>query len=130
MGNLLRIVPPWFYATAVTMLGYWGERRWLTRVSSKPCSPMWAVFPTILLGNLIFLALLPTLVLDIIQPMIPFSGARAGLAVAMAGFIFGLIPARLFDGAERGWDHTFWLLLVDLLRLGGTLTLIGWLLNV
>lgn len=130
MDNLLRIIPPWLCGTAVTMLGHWGERRWFADDALKPHLLLWAELPTILLGNLIFLALLPTLVLSIIQPMIPFTGAKAGLAVAVAGYLFGLIPARLFEGAQRGWDRTFWLLLVDLLRLGGALTLIGWLIAV
>ena len=131
LGNLLRVIPPWVLAVAVTLLGRWGERRWFaSRTGSGAAASPWSDMFVMLLANLFFLALLPTAVLDFIQPMIPFTGARAGLAVALASFAFGLVPARLFDVPRTGWDHAFWLLLVDFLRLSGSLTLIGWLLTV
>jgi hypothetical protein len=130
-GNLLRIIPPWALGVAVTLLGRWGEKRWF---SAPPASPhaasLWSSMSVMLFANLVFLALIPTAILDFIQPMLPFTGARAGLAVAMVGFVFGLVPARLCETPRTGWDHAFWMMLMDLLRLGGALTLIGWLLTV
>ena len=129
--DLLKIIPPWALGVAVTLLGRWGERRWFSAPATSPqATSFWSNISVVLFANLLFLALLPTAVLDFIQPMIPFTGARAGLAVAMAGFVFGLVPARLVDASRTGWDHAFWMMLVDFLRLCGALTLIGWLLTV
>jgi hypothetical protein len=130
LGTLIRIIPPWMLGVALTLLGHWGEKRWFAEPArSTRAGHFWNNISFILITNLVFLAIIPTLVLDFIQPMIPFTGARAGLAVAMAGYVFGLVPARLADASRIGWDHAFWLLLVDFLRLGGALTLIGWLLT-
>ena len=134
MGNFaefLKIIPPWALGVGVTLLGRWGERRWFstTGVFDRVGFP-WGHISVILFANLLFLSLLPTIILDFIKPMIPFTGARAGLAVAIVGFMFGLVPARLIDATRTGWDHAFWLMLVDFLRLCGALTLIGWLLTV
>ncbi len=128
-GNLIRIIPPWLLGVAVTLVGHWGDRRWFSQRSDLASGgSVWDSISVVLFANLLFLGLLPTMILDFIQPMIPFTGARAGLAVALLGFLFGLVPARLLDAPRTGWDRAFWLLLIDFLRLGGALTLIGWLL--
>ncbi|MEW5702422.1 MAG: hypothetical protein AB1792_09355 [Candidatus Zixiibacteriota bacterium] len=124
------ILPPWIWAVVITALGRWGEGR-LSRLLSRdrvpiadaPGNPWWSV----LITNLVFLSLLPTLVLSFFQFMLPFEGARAGLAVGIAAFVFGIAPVRLIDRIEIGWDRTAWRLLVDLLRVGGALMLVGWL---
>lgn len=127
--NLVRIIPPWLLAVAVSLLGQWGDRRWFPeRGNLAPGGRLWDSISVVVFANLLFLAILPTLVLDFIQPMIPFTGARAGLAVALVGFLFGIVPARLFDAPRTGWDRAFWLLLMDWVRVGGALTLVGWLL--
>jgi xanthine/uracil permease len=128
--NILRIIPPWVFSVVVTLIGYWGERRWFsTDSAARPTDSIWNNLPTILITHLVFLAILPFIVLDFFQPMIPFTGARAGLAVGLAGFLFGLLPARVLDAHRTGWDHALWLMLVDALRLCGALTLIGSLLT-
>ena len=114
------------WGIGATHLGLWGEHRWLRADESTPQSRI----PSgrmILFTSFTFLAFLPTSLLSVIHVMIPFSGARAGLALAIAGYFFGCIPVRLFDIRRFGWDHTLWWLLADLVRICGALTIVGWL---
>lgn len=129
MGEIWIVIPPWIYAVLVTWAGRWGEMRWFGREDSESESrrlPFNGIGIT-LTTNLIFLSLLPTSVLILTYTMLPFEGARAGLALGMAAYILGCVPSRLLDVARQGWDRTFWGLLVDLLRVGGALYLVGWL---
>lgn len=126
-------LPPWLFAVAVTLFGRWGDRRFFLRAEmtehDSTSSGAWVTAGTILFANLFFLSLIPTIVLAMFQPMLPFVGAQAGLALAIAVVFFGLVPARLLDGPYHGWDRAFWLIFIDFIRVGGALMLIGWLLN-
>jgi hypothetical protein len=125
------VLPPWAYAVVVTWLGQYGEGRLMRAARSDAASAAAAtdrsVWGVSLITNLVFLSLLPTAALSFFQLMLPFEGGRAGLAVGIAAFVFGCVPARVLDHAEIGWDRTAWRLLIDLLRVGGALTLVGWL---
>ena len=59
--------------------------------------------------------------------LLPFHGTRAGLSLGLLAFVFGSVPARLFDASESGWDRTLWMILIDLLRVGGAMAIIGYL---
>ena len=129
MGNLWILIPPCVYGVIITLIGHWGEKRLL---ADRPHghetgrSP-WAGLANLVLINFIFLSVLPAIILAVFQPMIPFFGARAGLALAVAVLFFGIVPARLFDAPRRGWNHAFWMILIDFVRVAGALTLVGWL---
>ncbi len=129
MGEIWIVIPPWIYAVFVCWAGRWGEWRWIGRsgseTESRPLS--FGGIGVTLITNLIFLSLLPTTVLTLTYTMLPFEGARAGLALGVAAYLFGCVPARLLDVTRQGWDRTFWGLLIDLLRVGGALYLVGWL---
>ncbi|HEX9750167.1 MAG TPA: hypothetical protein VGB22_02590 [candidate division Zixibacteria bacterium] len=123
------VIPPWLYAVVVTLLGRWGARLWLRRGSIGQPSDGGILdhLGAAMLANLVFLSLLPMLVLLSTGPMLPLSGARAGLALGMAAYLFGCVPTRLLDVGLHGWDRSLWNLLVDLLRVGGACLLVGWL---
>lgn len=129
MGNFWILIPPCVYGVIITLLGHWGEKRLLADQphSRKPGRSPWAGLASLVFINLIFLALLPSIILAVFQPMIPFFGARAGFALAVAVLLFGIAPARLFDAPRRGWNHAFWMILIDFIRVAGALTLVGWL---
>ncbi len=128
MSELLILIPPWIFAVLVTWSGQWGERMLLkTAPTAGPATSASGTF-AIIISNLIFLSILPTFALTIFQPMLPFVGAQAGLAMGVAAFLFGLLPARLCDVKHQGWDRTIWMMLVDFVRVVGALTMVGWLL--
>ena len=131
MGNLWILIPPCLYGVIITLIGHWGEKRLLADrfQVKKPSRSPWAGLANLVLINFIFLALLPALILAVFQPMIPFLGARAGLALGIAVLFFGIVPARLFDAPRQGWNHAFWMILVDFVRVAGALTMVGWLLT-
>ena len=134
MGNLWILIPPCVYGVAITFLGHWGEIRLFaspedrTHGKKQSRSP-WAGLAILILINLVFLSVLPAIILAVFQPMIPFFGARAGLALAVAVLFFGIVPARLFDAPRHGWNRAFWMILIDFVRVAGALTLVGWLLT-
>ena len=127
-------LPPWLFAVAITLVGRWGDRRFFrhTGVDEEHMTTggAWITAGTILFANLFFLSLIPTIVLAMFQPLLPFVGVQAGLALAIAVVFFGIIPARLLDAPYHGWDRAFWLIFIDLIRVGGALMLIGWLINI
>lgn len=129
MGEIWIVIPPWIYAVLITWAGRWGEGRWIGRNASETESRRLSFdgIGVTLITNLIFLSLLPTSVLILTYTMLPFEGARAGLALGLAAYLLGCVPARLLDVTRQGWDRTCWELLVDLLRVGGALYLVGWL---
>ncbi len=131
MSGLWIVFPPWLYAVLLSFIGRWGQSR-LTgdprgemKNSSRTFWPNdWS---TILVTNLVFLSLVPISLLSVIGVLLPFHGARAGLSLGLLAFMFGSVPARLFDAAETGWDRTLWLVLIDLLRVGGAMAIVGFL---
>lgn len=123
------IVPPWLVAVIVTLIGRWGERYFARLSGGRPTSHGWVDLVGILLTCLLFLALLPLTVLSLFGPLLPFSGAQSGLALAIVVVLFGLVPVRLIEASKTGWDYAFWALFIDFLRVGGALTVMGWLLH-
>jgi hypothetical protein len=134
MTDLWIILPPWVWSVAVTLFGRWIDQRWVSHASRPTTSteahqPITTDWRVILVSHLAFLSLLPIAVLSVIHPIIPFSGSRAGLAMGLAAFLFGMAPMRLIEARAPGWNVTLWRILIDLLRVGGALTLAGWLVS-
>ena len=131
MSELWIVFPPWIYAVLVSFIGYWGQSRLCARSPEGTAETPPRLWPhewgTILLTNLVFLSLVPISLLSVIGVLLPFHGARAGLSLGLLAFVFGCVPARLFDAAEAGWDRTLWLILIDLLRVGGAMAIVGFL---
>ena len=129
MSGLWIVFPPWLFAVLVSFLGRWGQSRFVTRPApaGQPLSHrLWPRdWSTILISNLVFMSLVPISLLSVIGVLLPFHGARAGLSLGLLAFIFGAIPVRLFDANDSGWDYTLWMILIDLLRLGGSMALVG-----
>lgn len=126
MSGIWIIFPPWLYAVVVSLLGRWGQKRWLSR--TQPAESAWPQdWGTILITNLVFLSLIPTSLLSVIGVLLPFNGARAGLSLGLLAFLFGSVPSRLIDSSDLGWDRTLWLILIDFIRVGGAMTIVGYL---
>jgi hypothetical protein len=125
------VFPPWLYAVLVSLIGRWGQSRWIVTSASDRPAPGRALWPadwsTVLITNLVFLSLIPTSLLSVIGALLPFNGARAGLSLGLLAFMFGCVPSRLLHASESGWDLTLWLILIDLLRVGGALAIVGFL---
>lgn len=120
------VFPPWLYAVVISLLGRWGQKRWLSRTQSSDSA--WPQdWGTILITNLVFLSLIPTSLLSVIGVLLPFNGARAGLSLGLLAFLFGSVPSRLIDSSDLGWDRTLWLILIDFVRVGGAMTIVGYL---
>lgn len=120
------VFPPWLYAVVVSLLGRWGQRQWLSRPDLR--GSLWPDdWGTILITNLVFLSLVPTSLLSVIGVLLPFNGARAGLSLGLLAFLFGSVPSRLTDSADIGWDRTLWFILIDFIRVGGAMTIVGYL---
>ncbi len=118
------VFPPWIYAVVISLAGRWGEARWDVqgRTWSELLSRDWG---SILVINLVFMSLIPTSLLTAIGVLLPFQGARAGLSLGLLAFLFGSVPSRLLAAQDMGWDKTLWLVLIDLLRIAGSLTIVG-----
>lgn len=129
MNLILLILPPWLYAVVITLIGRWGERYFARTSRPTANDDGWIALANILITTLLFLSFLPILVMSLFGPLLPFTGAQSGLAVAIAIIVFGLLPVRLMEGTRTGWDYAFWALFIDFARVGGTFTMIGWLLN-
>ncbi|HWO56585.1 MAG TPA: hypothetical protein VNN55_03355 [bacterium] len=122
------VIPSWLYAVAVSLLGRLGQGRWLShRTVDEAPHPHWwpGDWGNLLITNLVFLSIIPISLLSVIDVILPFTGARAGLALGLLAFVFGATPLRLLDASEQGWDRTLWSLLIDLLRIGGAMTIVG-----
>jgi hypothetical protein len=126
---LLIILPPWAFAVLVTWLGHWGETHvFPTRIAQNgQATDRHFDWSAVLIINLILLSLIPSAMLSRVGMMLPFQGARAGLAVGIAAYLFGCVPIRLLERHHHGWDLTAWRLLIDMLRVGGAFLLVGWL---
>lgn len=113
------------------MLGRWGQAMWMPdRVSGTRTgrNDLWhGDWANTLISNLVFLSLLPTSLLSVIGALLPFNGARAGFSLGLLAFVLGCVPARLLDASEAGWDRTLWYILIDLLRVGGAMAIVGFL---
>lgn len=120
------VFPPWLYAVLISLMGRWGQNRWVSR--TQPSESSWPKdWGTILITNLVFLSLIPTSLLSVIGVLLPFNGARAGLSLGLLAFLFGSVPSRLIDSSDLGWDRTLWLILIDFIRVGGAMTIVGYL---
>lgn len=131
MSGLWIVLPPWIYAVIVSFVGRWGQSRFAGLSSdgtSEDVRFAWTRdWGTILITNLVLLSLVPISLLSVIGVLLPFNGARAGLSLGLLAFVFGSVPARLFDANTIGWDRTLWMILIDLLRVGGAMAIVGFL---
>ncbi len=131
MSGLWIVFPPWIFAVIISFLGQWGRFRFagssMDSESGTNGRSWLSDWSTILITNLVFLSLVPISLLSVIGVLLPFNGARAGLSMGLLAFVFGSVPARLFDAAETGWDRALWMILIDLLRLGGAMAIVGFL---
>lgn len=131
MRGLWIFFPPWAYAVVITLLGRWGESRWLRFPESGSYGATGErrrhSGGSMIVTNLFFLSLVPTTLLVWTRGMLPFEGPRAGLALGIAAFLLGCVPVRLLGVDQAGWDRTLWGLFIDLMRVGGALLIIGWL---
>lgn len=125
------VIPPWFFAVLVSLIGRWGEGKWLRTSTAEESSSSHRFWPdnwgAMLITNLVFLSLVPTSLLAVIGVLLPFNGARAGLSLGLLAFLLGCVPSRLLDAHDAGWDRTLWVLLIDLLRVGGAMAIVGYL---
>lgn len=131
MTGLWIVFPPWIYAVLISFLGRWGQTRIAGARRDEEMMHVRRLWPvdwsTILITNLVFLSLVPISLLSVIGVLLPFHGARAGLSLGLLAFVFGSVPARIFDASDTGWDRTLWMILIDLLRVGGAMAIIGYL---
>jgi hypothetical protein len=131
MSGLWIVLPPWIFAVAISFIGQWGRFRFSGSLKASGGGTeghSWlSDWSTILITNLVFLSLMPISLLSVIGVLLPFNGARAGLSMGLLAFVFGSVPARLFDAAETGWDRALWMILIDLLRIGGAMAIVGYL---
>jgi len=124
------VFPPWIYAIAVSMAGRWGQARLFQSFGSASDGHEWyrpGDWGAIVVTNLVFLSLIPISLLAVIGALLPFSGARAGLSLGILAFLFGCTPVRILEARQFGWDRTLWLILIDLLRVGGAMAIVGFL---
>jgi hypothetical protein len=125
------VFPPWLYAVAISLIGRWGQTQWIARPAPEVGAGGARFWPddwgTVLVTNLVFLSLLPTSLLTVIGTLLPFTGARAGLSLGLLAFMIGCVPVRLLHASESGWDRTLWFILIDLLRAGGAMAIVGFL---
>jgi len=80
----------------------------------------------------VFYVLIPTMAYSFFYFVIPFSGLRAGLAAALFAFVIGAVPLviGLTLRVKIPALYLLWVLLSHLLKLGGSLAVIGWLYTV
>ena len=131
MTGIWIVIPPWLYAVLVSLVGKWGEGVWLRRPAVAEPRASHGFWPdnwgAMLITNLVFLSLVPTSLLAVIGVLLPFNGARAGLSLGLLAFLLGCVPSRLLDAHDAGWDRTLWAILIDLLRVGGAMAIVGYL---
>lgn len=131
MSGIWIVFPPWLFAFVVSLIGRWGQSRWTEPSGADRGEGRTSIWPSdwgsIAITNLVFLSLLPISLLTAIGVLLPFTGARAGLSLGLLAFIIGCVPIRLMAASEHGWDRTLWLILIDLLRTGGAMTIVGYL---
>jgi hypothetical protein len=92
-------------------------------------SPGWTWFAINYIMEILFFVFIPTLAYSFLYLILPLSGLRAGIAGALFAFTLGVVPA-LMGLAVRlrlSMPYLLYFLLGLLLKLGGTLTIIGYL---
>ena len=79
--------------------------------------------------ELLFYVVIPTLAYSMFYVVLPLSGVRAGMAVALVAFTLGAVPLLMGMSMRVKLPMTFMLfaLVSFLIKLGGTLTIIGYL---
>ena len=77
----------------------------------------------------LFYVAIPTIIYSFVYFLIPFSGLRAGIAAALFAFALGAAPAimMLSVRVKLPIPYLLFLLMSILLKLGGSLTIIGYL---
>jgi len=70
------------------------SRSWLKIPANDPApKPRWL---NLVFFDLLFYSLIPGVLLVFLYPIFPFSGFKAGLALAVLTFLLGAFPAHLF----------------------------------
>lgn len=79
--------------------------------------------------ELLFYVVIPTLAYSLFYVVLPLSGVRAGMAVALVAFTLGAVPLLMGLSMRVRLPMTFLLfaLVSFLIKIGGTLTIIGYL---
>ncbi len=79
--------------------------------------------------ELLFYVVIPTLAYSFFYLVIPFSGVKAGMAAALFAFTLGAAPAMMTFSVriKLPMPYMLFTLLAILLKLGGSLVLIGYL---
>ncbi len=89
----------------------------------------WTWFTISYVMELLFFVFIPTLAYSLLYVILPLSGLRAGMAAALFAFTLGVVPALmgLALRLKLSMPYLLYLLLGLLLKLGGAMTIIGWL---
>lgn len=104
-----------------------GVARRVPRELTQPVGSGWLVMNFIL--EFLFFVVIPALAYTIFASMLPLTGIRTGLSIALAGFGLGALPAilGLSIRLELPMAYLLYYLCGILLKLGGSLAIIGYL---
>lgn len=79
--------------------------------------------------EVLFYVVIPSIAYSFFYAILPVSGVRAGIASALFAFLLGAAPTvmRMSVRIKLPMPYLLYVMLSHLLKLGGTLALIGWL---
>lgn len=91
----------------------------------EPTSPGWYVLNFVM--ELLFFVAVPTLAYSIFSAILPLTGIRTGLAVALAAFTLGAVPAiiGLSVRMKLPMPYLLYFLVGLIVKLAGSLAIIG-----
>ena len=104
-----------------------GISRGLPESLLEPTSPGWHILNYVM--ELLFFVAVPTLAYGIFSVILPLTGVRTGLAVALAAFTLGAVPAiiGLSVRMKLPMPYLLYFLVGLLVKLAGSLAIIGYL---
>ncbi|MFQ6007557.1 MAG: hypothetical protein ACE5K8_01265 [Candidatus Zixiibacteriota bacterium] len=93
----------------------------------EPIGVSWFLLSYVM--ELLFFVIIPTFAYSFFYVIVPLSGIRAGMAGALSAFTLGAVPALmgLSVRIKLSMLYLLYFLLGLLLKMGGTLTIIGYL---
>lgn len=79
--------------------------------------------------EVLFYVVIPAIAYSFFYAILPVSGVRAGMASALFAFVLGAAPAimRMSVRVKLPMPYLLYVMLSHLLKLAGTLSIIGWL---
>jgi hypothetical protein len=79
--------------------------------------------------EVLFYVVIPAIAYSFFYAVLPVSGVRAGMASALFAFVLGAAPAimRMSVRVKLPMPYLLYVMLSHLLKLAGTLSIIGWL---